>query len=64
MKQSGNGYKLSKFVQKIFADFIGDTGAIDEGFYSLFCGADFDRDRGDFQFATVYPLCYNAYNNS
>lgn len=22
MKQSGNGYKLSKFVQKIFADFI------------------------------------------
>ena len=28
MKQSGNGYKLSKFVQKIFADFIVDTGAI------------------------------------
>ena len=24
MKQSGNGYKLSKFVQKIFADFIVD----------------------------------------
>ena len=28
MKQSGNGYKLSKFVQKIFADFIVDGGAI------------------------------------
>ena len=28
MKQSGNGYKLSKFVQKIFADFIVDRGAI------------------------------------
>ena len=26
MKQSGNGYKLSKFVQKIFADFIVDSG--------------------------------------
>ena len=31
MKQSGNGYKLSKFVQKIFADFIVDAGAIYEG---------------------------------
>ena len=30
MKQSGNGYKLSKFVQKIFADFIGDGSAIDD----------------------------------
>ncbi len=29
MKQSGNGYKLSKFVQKIFADFIVYGGAID-----------------------------------
>ena len=28
MKQSRNGYKLSKFVQKIFADLFVDTGAI------------------------------------
>jgi hypothetical protein len=27
MKQSRNGYKLSKFVQKIFADLFGDAGA-------------------------------------
>ena len=34
-----------------------------EDFYSLFCGAEFDRGRGDFQFAAVYPLCYNAHDN-
>ena len=27
MKQSGNGYKLSKFVQKIFVDLFVYTGA-------------------------------------
>ncbi len=34
-----------------------------EDFYSLFCGAEFDRDRGNFQFAAVHHLCYNTHDN-
>ena len=53
MKQSGNGYKLSKFVQKIFADFI------------VYWYAIFDRvlspdepESGAFHTAWNAPLCF------
>jgi hypothetical protein len=55
---------LLKFAQKIFADLFGDTGATDEGFYSLFCDVKSGKSRDDFQFATAQPLCYNAHDNS